>query len=807
LLWDASGSRARSDLGADLEALAEYLGDLGRASVHLLVFSNDVWLQEEHRITGGNAGPLIERLETLEPDGATSFGCLDLSDIEGPIDGVLLFSDGLETLSLGRPELEGRSVDVLTSASVVDRSLLEESARGGVLLDLKSVSTEQAVDALFEEPLQFLGAESQGGSVLDLEPRAPRVVSGGFSVSGRLGGTTPTALTLRFGHGGEVTEMVEVPLDPAGSSIGGAFAPGRVERTWARARIGSLLSRREENEDAITELGKRLSLVTPYTSLIVLETLEDYLRYEVEPPEPLRDEYLEALATKREAEAVETSREERVEALRLEWEERLAWWEREPAPPLEPEPPAASRIGEGGSVVALSTAPGVDGIEPVEPSEVYSHSTIRLSEERVITTSGSDERHLPGLQERSSEVSDITSDHPDLRAPPLELDDDSGAPTGEDRVVVRSNDEAPSAVVESRFIDLQELGGPEIQGQQYSLAASFACGLDEEEDEDVEWEPLPETATHYGSPGGERSRGIRLQAWSPGSPQGQALREAGLGIYERYLELRPEHARSPAFLLDSADLLLAGGEPELAIRVLSNLAELDLESPRLLRVLGHRLGQIGALDVAEAVFREVLRLRPEEPQSQRDLGLALAQQEKWDEAILALEGVVLEHWDDRFPGIERLVLGELNDVIARCREATGRSSHTLPEELVDPLDVDLRIVCTWDADACDVDLWVTEPGGEKAYYEHQDTRIGGHMSPDFTRGYGPEEYLLRRAAPGVYKIQCHYYGDRQQTLHGSTTIQVLIIKNLGRPDEERTAVTRRLDEVGGVVDVAEVSFP
>ena len=52
--------------------------------------------------------------------------------------------------------------------------------------------------------------------------------------------------------------------------------------------------------------------------------------------------------------------------------------------------------------------------------------------------------------------------------------------------------------------------------------------------------------------------------------------------------------------------------------MLSNIAELELENPHLLRVLGHCLEQANLPEEARMVFEEVLRLRPEEPQLYRD---------------------------------------------------------------------------------------------------------------------------------------------------------------------------------------------
>jgi uncharacterized protein YfaP (DUF2135 family) len=122
------------------------------------------------------------------------------------------------------------------------------------------------------------------------------------------------------------------------------------------------------------------------------------------------------------------------------------------------------------------------------------------------------------------------------------------------------------------------------------------------------------------------------------------------------------------------------------------------------------------------------------------------------------------------------------------------------------LDVDVRIVLTWDTDNTDMDLWVTEPSGERCYYSHALTMAGGMLSRDFTAGYGPEEYLIHRALPGEYRIQAHYYGTRAQTLAGPTTLQATVITNFGRPNETRQAMTLRLTDPKELIDVGRVTF-
>jgi uncharacterized protein YfaP (DUF2135 family) len=168
--------------------------------------------------------------------------------------------------------------------------------------------------------------------------------------------------------------------------------------------------------------------------------------------------------------------------------------------------------------------------------------------------------------------------------------------------------------------------------------------------------------------------------------------------------------------------------------------------------------------------------------------------------------VVTEQWDSRFDEIEVVALMELNRLLAVVERAGQTVDVPLDGRFRRLLDLDLRIVLSWDTDLTDMDLWVVEPSGETCDYSHNRTTIGGLISDDFTQGYGPEEYVLRRAMPGRYLIKANFYGSRAQQLTGPTTVQATIITNFGRPDERRQVLTLRLTEAKDVVEVGGVDF-
>ncbi len=298
--------------------------------------------------------------------------------------------------------------------------------------------------------------------------------------------------------------------------------------------------------------------------------------------------------------------------------------------------------------------------------------------------------------------------------------------------------------------------------------------------------------------------GVAIQAWKPDSRYAVQIKEA-LDPYAEYFKQKVEFGNSPAFFLDCADVFIALDRRDQAIQILSNIAELELENPALLRILAHRLAQLEELEIAAAIFAEVLEMRGEEPQSYRDLALVVGRKGDYRRAVELLYEVVLKKWDGRFPEIEVIALEELNNFVVKGKKA-GIDDFKVDSRLLRPIDVDLRIVMTWDADQTDMDLWVVEPSGEKAYYGYPRTTVGGLVSRDFTRGYGPEEYMIHKARTGMYEIQTNFFGSSSQKIAGAVTLQVDIFTNYGRDDEKRRSVTLRLTDRKETFKVADIEF-
>jgi tetratricopeptide (TPR) repeat protein len=690
LLWDASASGARRHLQKELFVLDAYFRKARNVDVNLVRFRDTAEPAQSFSVRNGNWEALGRELQRTVYDGATNFAAVALPKGQE----VLLFSDGLG--NYGGTDLPPSSVPVYAVSSATSRNgawLAHVAERsGGRYVDLDLQDVRDAAAQLLSTTTRVTAAGVSDGSPAILASAYPE--NGLIRVAGMLAGSRGgLQLAVRDPDGS--VRKIALNVGDAPDASDSPFAA----QVYAGLQIGRLEGDYRNNRAEILRLGKTFGVVTRETSLIILDRVADYVRFEIAPPAELRTAYDRLLADTRQLNAAARSVQlERVVKL---FAERQAWWAREfskDTPPPRPAPP-----------------------RPVGAS-------------------------------------------PAARTPARERDDSA-----------RRESAAPPARVAA-----------------VPAAAPRSA-------------PAPIAADSAATP----DIGIQLRRWTPDAPYIARFSEAtGDDVYRVYLAERASYPGSTAFYLDAADQLIEKGRRELGLRVLSNLAEMDLENRHVLRVLGQRLLEAGAPKLAIPVFRQVLELSPEEPQSYRDLGLAYAADKQYQKAIDALYEVVIRKWHDRFPEIETVALTELNAIAAEAERAgTKLDLSRVDPRLVRNLPLDTRVVLTWDADSTDIDLWVTDPNGEKCYFNNRHTHQGGLMSRDFTGGYGPEEFSLKSAKPGRYTVQVQFYGHNRTTVAGATTLHVKLYSRYGTAQQQERMITLRLRErkdslVVGEFDVA-----
>lgn len=689
LLWDSSGSGAARDRDAELEELDRYFRALGNAQVRLVRLRDRAEAAEQFTVSGGDWSALRRALASTVYDGASAIANWT-PDRE--VEEYLLVSDGL--LNYGSEQFPalaaGQRLYAMTSSLSADTARLAALAErsGGRLVQVRADKPGAAADSLLAEPAVVRGIAALGaGQVI----AAPGEHNGLLRVAGRL--TSDNAQVVVTVESGGNAREIRLPVP--------STAPSHplAAYLWANYRLHQLDAEPEANRGAIRRLGAAFAMPTRETSLLVLDSVQDYVRYDVKPPEPLMAEFRKLMAERGANKA--TSRQQHLEQVVGAFKQKVAWWEKNWPKGAPPKAEAEKRP---------------PGSRPTDRRE----------------------REMRAM------------------APPP-------AP-------------APAALA-------------------YAPAPTPVAGRRAGESADV--------AAREGS-SDSPAIGIAIKKWTADAPYIARMQAASADqLYQVYLDEQPSYANSSGFYLDVADMLLEKGQRDLGLRVLSNLAEMDLENRAVLRILGYRLLQAGAPELAIPVFRKVQLIAEEEPQSYRDLGLAYAAAGRYQQAIDQLNEVVVRPWHGRFSDIAHIALAEMNALIATAPAGAKLDTSRIDPRLLKNLPLDLRAVLTWDTDNTDMDLWVTDPNGEKAYYSNTLTYQGGRMSRDFTGGYGPEEFALRDAKPGKYKIEVNYFGSREQVVAGATTLQVRLVTGFGTPAAKEQMITLRLRDKAETVFVGE----
>ena len=476
-------------------------------------------------------------------------------------------------------------------------------------------------------------------------------------------------LTAIFGT--DESSKFEIPVDFSNAA---QVEDWEISQFWAQRKIDELELNSTKNRNEIRNISEQFGVVSKNTSLIVLEDINDYVRYKITPPKELLAEY-QSIVSQNKGRVLE-QRKNLLSKAFDKTQELKTWWNTEFKPEEKKKYPTISNQS----------------------------SQDNASVEDVVVTGY-------GIR-RESRNADYAAEAEDSKS----MEKSAPEPRGKITLVdVESTEEYMK--------DFQNLQSAEV-------------------------------------------------------------------IYQKYLENRSKYEKQVSYYFDISKLLFKKGDKALSLKVLSTLAELDLENEELYKTVYYLLKQRGNYDKELWITQKILEWRPFDSQSHRDYALALLDNKRPQEALNVYKSLLYQEFTDeisiRDEGIEEILIMEINNILAQNKNV---DASKVDNRLKANLPVDIRVVINWNKDNTDIDLWVIDPRGEECSYSHKKTQIGGRLSNDFTAGFGPEQFLLKKAIKGKYKIKTNFFGERQNTLSGPTTImaEVYLYYSDGR-QERKTAV-------------------
>ena len=138
---------------------------------------------------------------------------------------------------------------------------------------------------------------------------------------------------------------------------------------WAKRRMNDLANQADSRKDEFLALARKYSVAGPDHSLIVLETLNQYLEHDIEPSEKMsfHGEWKKLRAAQDDPIAAKKAKADHEANLLKYWEERVKWWNNPKPPKRTPK----SGVFENARAVAVQNV-AVDAEEAVPVAEMPS---------------------------------------------------------------------------------------------------------------------------------------------------------------------------------------------------------------------------------------------------------------------------------------------------------------------------------------------------------------------------------------------------------------------------------------------------
>ncbi|KQS92478.1 VIT domain-containing protein [Chryseobacterium sp. Leaf394] len=664
IIWDNSYSGSKRNRDMELDFLNAYFTDNKNVSVSLVTLSNTLDKAEEFTVSQGNWIDLKTKILNLKYDGGTDFGAL--KEING-VEEYLLFSDGISNFGDVNIKFK-KPLNSITSTPTSDFNLLKMLANqsGGNFINLNETDTQTALKNFRKLPVRFLGFKDNP-NIKEVFPNIGSVVNEPVNIFGITSGNLGK-LTAVFSNG---SEKFEFTVDFSNAS---STENWQIAQFWAQRKIDELEINPSKNREDIKNISEQFGIVSKNTSLIVLDDINDYVRYKITPPQELKAEY-QRIVSQNKGRILEQRRNLLSKAFD-KTRELKTWWNTD-----------------------------FKSVEKKEYPKITNQSTVQ----RDSVSSG----------------------------------------------------------------DIRE------------VMVTGALGIRRKSDMAMEVSRAAKMEERESQPKGKITL-VDVESTAEYMKDFQNLQSADV-IYQKYLENRSKHEKQVTYYFDISKLLFKKGDKVLALKVLSTLAELDLENEELYKIISYLLKQRGHYDKELWITQKILEWRPFDAQSHRDYALALVDNKRPQEALNIYKSILYQEFTDeiasRDNGIEEILIMEINNILKQNKNVDGSK---IDDRLKADLPVDIRVVINWNKDNTDIDLWVTDPKGEDCSYSHKSTQIGGRLSNDFTQGFGPEQFLLKKAIKGKYKIKTNFFGERQNILSGPTTImaEVYLYYSDGRQERK-----------------------
>lgn len=796
--WDASGSSEKRNISKEINFLKQYVERHGIEELVITKFSDDPFFSMKFYPNYGKNW--INYLQAIQYDGATRMDQLDFAKVSA--DAILLFSDGV--ISFGSKTFSPSTKPLFAFSSTTPDSIFLKALigqSGGAFINLNNHSISAALEKTSFVTNQLISIESSTGKTIF--EKTMRKGKDSFLVYGTL--PEDDILTFTYGNNSSIykTEKISLKTYTNCAAVG-------IDRLLMLHRFATLSQ--WYNWEDILEFGLKEKIVTYNTAYIVLERVEDYVKYNITPPKELEEEcQQQGFITKDSKTQRQKLREaddyDILSGVVTVYNQKLKAWDGN-SPPIilsrqEFEKPTFSIASntEVFSDGALSgRVPGMS-VSNMDEVVVTGYATSGRRELSFSTTTIQQDRLMGGTIEQALAG----------RVPGLEIIPSQGLVGSFDtrpQVRIRGNNS-----LSGNHQPLIVLDGFPVEGNINDLISVNNI-------ESITVLKSPSAAAIYGSRG---ANGVILITSKKNRtyhryPYGRYrfkdmedvdyLKEIKTIAYTEksnyYNLLRKKYTPDANFYVDIAQHFFESGLTEDACKILMNAAEVSNGDAYVLTAIGYTFENWKRFDKAAEVYKQLLSLQPDNLTLHHDLAWALYQQGKIQQAVETLYAAIrlnLETSEHYMKNMKASLLREMNAIISIYRDSLDLSK--IPSSLITAMPVDLRIVLTSNLGYV-YGMKITEPDGKECSSQKPVSKNGGKLEHN-NSSYGYyDEYNIKKALKGKYRISISYNDYYRNP--GLSMVRILCFKNFGRKDQSVSVENVIMNNQSGEVEIGSAGW-
>ena len=226
-----------------------------------------------------------------------------------------------------------------------------------------------------------------------------------------------------------------------------------------------------------------------------------------------------------------------------------------------------------------------------------------------------------------------------------------------------------------------------------------------------------------------------------------------------------------------------------AISIIKTAAEKAKNNPKALKTIAFKLEEVGDYINAKIIYQRLLKIRPLDEQSYRDLALIYKENGEYELSASLYDKMLNNKLSDvNILGLQETVVNEASHLYWKKSDKLTITEFPLkilktfiPKNDWENYNYDYRIIFDWNDPAVEFNIQFVDP--KKKYFNWSHTIIDDKeiLEDELNYGYNTEEFIIEKSEKGKWIVNIENYTIEDDS--NPTFIKYTVYKNYGRPNE------------------------